>query len=113
MSVQLGQKLRNVEKLEIKEKLSRLNTKIKGLERSFRETLETLTGTKEAPYIGVLRSRTRPSYDRVATEPIDWKNKEKRGYLKEKGRKGGASQDLRERGPQEVYREYLAESKIK
>ena len=138
--------------MEIKEQLTRLNKKIKGLERSFRETLETLTGTEEnAPRI---RERTRQSFERIVTEPReekgflgnkreDWSKPPRNRvneiieYKKPLGRKGDSlgirnsylksrenkaqdnvkagSQDWKAipREPQEVYRDYLAESKMK
>lgn len=145
--VQLEQKLKGEEKMEIKEKLARLDRKIKGLERSFRETLETLTGTEENVRE---RSREREHFERIETQPKeergflgkkrgDWTKPPKNdsignkktfakreslgfrnNYLKSRENKPqilvkADSQDWRAvtREPQEVYRDYLAESKMK
>ena len=137
--------------MEIKEKLARLNKKIKGLERSFRETLETLTGNEEN--VPRIRERTRQSFERIVTEPReergflgkkreDWtkppKNRvnEIREYKKTLGNRDSLgirnnflksrenkSQNIVKAGShdwkavpresQEVYRDYLAESKMK
>jgi len=132
--VSLEQKYKDIEKLEIKEKLTRLNIKIKGLERSFRETLETLTGNEDFDILSRKRSLLIEEKPRFLKSKAYFYSKPKRKeYLMKKDEKKPIvftnsylktrlkdpikekTEDFlnKNRDPQEIYKDYLAESKMK
>lgn len=130
----LDRKIRNIEKVQIKDKLAFLNQRIRALEKSFKETLETLGG---GDAIGS-SYRVRASFpegeggfeedrrkERTKTvedvRPVGKKAGKDDGtlflnsYLREVGRdiRDSHHRVQKERGKDEVYREYIAESKLK
>ncbi len=119
--LELEQKHKHQDKLEIKDKLMQLSTKIKTLELSFQDTLETLNNENflkhrsSFPTTPNINTFLRPSDKKISFVKTEDKNLSDFRYNKNYARPIKPVMEIKPicRDIQETYQEYLKESKLK